>query len=41
MLRVFMNGLSTGLLLQLAIGPIFFYVLNISLQRTLTDFYYK
>ncbi len=37
MLRVFMNGLSTGLVLQLAIGPVFFFVLNISLQRTLVD----
>ncbi len=37
MLRVFLNGLSTGLVLQLAIGPVFFYILNISLQRTLID----
>ena len=37
MLRVFITGLSTGLVLQLAIGPVFFFVLNISLQRTLVD----
>ena len=37
MLRVFITGLSTGLVLQLAIGPVFFFILNISLQRTLVD----
>ena len=37
MLRVFFAGLSTGLLLQLAIGPVFFFILNIALQRTLVD----
>ena len=36
-LRVFITGLSTGLVLQLAIGPVFFFILNISLQRTLVD----
>jgi threonine/homoserine/homoserine lactone efflux protein len=30
-----MNGLLTGLMLQLAIGPVFFFVLNIALQRTM------
>ncbi len=35
MVQAFMNGLSTGLLLQLAIGPVFFFVLNITLQRTM------
>ncbi|PIE34844.1 hypothetical protein CSA56_06585 [candidate division KSB3 bacterium] len=37
MVRVFISGLSTGLVLQLAIGPVFFFILNISLQRTLLD----
>lgn len=37
MVRVFITGLSTGLVLQLAIGPVFFFILNISLQRTLLD----
>jgi threonine/homoserine/homoserine lactone efflux protein len=37
MLRVFVNGLSTGLVLQLAIGPVFFFILNITLQRSLLD----
>ncbi len=35
MLIAFMNGLATGLVLQLAIGPVFFFVLNITLQRTM------
>ncbi len=30
--KVFKNGLMTGLFLQLAIGPIFFYVINLALQ---------
>ena len=37
MLRVFVTGLSTGLVLQLAIGPVFFFILNITLQRSLLD----
>jgi threonine/homoserine/homoserine lactone efflux protein len=37
MLAVILNGLITGLLLQLAIGPVFFYILNLSLQRSLVD----
>jgi threonine/homoserine/homoserine lactone efflux protein len=37
MFSAFLNGISTGLLLQIAIGPIFFYILNISIQRTLVD----
>ena len=37
MLRAFVNGLSTGLVLQLAIGPVFFFILNITLQRSLLD----
>ena len=30
--RVLKNGLLTGLLLQVAIGPVFFFVMNIALQ---------
>lgn len=36
-LLVFKDGLYTGLLIQLAIGPIFIYVINLSLQKTLFD----
>ena len=36
-MRVFANGLLTGLVLQLAIGPVFFFIINISLQNTLLD----
>lgn len=32
-----LNGFLTGLILQIAIGPVFFYILNLSLQRTVTD----
>ena len=34
---VFLNGFLTGLLLQVAIGPVFFFILNIALQRTVVD----
>lgn len=37
MMQVFINGLSTGFVLQLAIGPVFFFILNITLQRTMVD----
>lgn len=37
MFYVFLNGIFTGLLLQIAIGPVFFYILNLSIQRTLID----
>lgn len=37
MRRVFFNGLSTGFILQLAIGPVFFFILNLAMQRTLLD----
>ena len=33
----FKNGLLTGLMLQLAIGPVFFYIVNLALQKTLLD----
>jgi threonine/homoserine/homoserine lactone efflux protein len=31
------HGLSTGFLIQFAIGPVFFFIVNVSLQRTLSD----
>jgi len=31
------NGLLTGLFLQLAIGPVFFFIVNLVLQRTIFD----
>ncbi len=31
------NGLSTGLFLQLAVGPVFFFVANLALQRSAWD----
>jgi len=34
---IMLNGFLTGLILQIAIGPVFFYILNLSLQRTVTD----
>lgn len=37
MIHVMLNGFLTGLLLQIAIGPVFFFILNISLQRTVID----
>lgn len=37
MFQIFVNGLSTGLVLQLAIGPVFFFILNIAMQRTILD----
>lgn len=37
MIRVFLHGFSTGLFLQLAVGPVFFLVLQITLQRTPLD----
>jgi threonine/homoserine/homoserine lactone efflux protein len=36
-MNVFKNGLLTGLFLQLAIGPIFFFIINLALQRTIFD----
>jgi threonine/homoserine/homoserine lactone efflux protein len=37
MTSILLNGFLTGLLLQIAIGPVFFFILNLSLQRTLID----
>ena len=36
-MRIFVNGLLTGLVLQMAIGPVFFFIINIALQKTLYD----
>lgn len=33
----FKNGLLTGLTLQLAIGPVFFFIINLALQKTIFD----
>jgi len=37
MVAVMFNGFLTGLILQIAIGPVFFFILNISLQKTAID----
>lgn len=36
-MREFRNGLLTGLTLQLAIGPVFFFTINLALQKTVLD----
>lgn len=36
-MKAFINGLATGLFLQLAIGPVFFFIINLALQRSLSD----
>jgi threonine/homoserine/homoserine lactone efflux protein len=36
-MKVFKNGIITGLILQLAIGPVFFFIANLSLQKTIYD----
>ena len=36
-LKAFKNGLLTGLFLQLALGPVFFFIVNLTLQRSLFD----
>lgn len=36
-MKIFRNGLATGLVLQLAIGPVFFFIINLVLQRTIFD----
>jgi len=35
--KEFKNGLLTGLTLQLAIGPVFFFIINLALQKTIFD----
>lgn len=37
MMNIFTNGLMTGLILQLAIGPVFFFIVNLAIQRSLFD----
>jgi len=37
LIKVFFKGLTTGLILQAAIGPIFFFLVNVALQKTLMD----
>ncbi len=36
-MKSFFNGLTTGLILQIAIGPVFFFIMNLVLQRGLFD----
>lgn len=36
-MKQFKNGLLTGLTLQLAIGPVFFFIINLALQKTIMD----
>ena len=36
-MKEFKHGLLTGLTLQLAIGPVFFFIVNLALQRTFFD----
>lgn len=36
-MKAFKNGLATGLILQLAVGPVFFFIANLTLQRTVFD----
>lgn len=36
-MKIFRNGLATGLVLQLAIGPVFFFIINLALQRSFLD----
>ncbi len=35
--KIFSNGLLTGLFLQLAIGPVFFFIINLAFQKTIYD----
>jgi threonine/homoserine/homoserine lactone efflux protein len=37
LISVLADGFLTGLILQLAIGPVFFFVLNVTLQRSAVD----
>lgn len=36
-MKIFKNGLITGLFIQLAIGPVFFFTVNLALQKTILD----
>ncbi len=35
--KIIITGLATGLFLQLAIGPVFFFIVNLTFQRTIYD----
>ncbi|KKR84691.1 MAG: Lysine exporter protein (LYSE/YGGA) [Candidatus Uhrbacteria bacterium GW2011_GWF2_41_16] len=35
--KIILKGLTTGLILQLAIGPVFFFIVNLTLQKTFLD----
>ena len=37
MVSILLDGFVVGLLLQIAIGPVFFYILNTSMEKTLVD----
>jgi threonine/homoserine/homoserine lactone efflux protein len=37
MVAIMLDGFLTGLILQIAIGPVFFFILNISLQKTVLN----
>lgn len=36
-MKIFRNGLATGLVLQLAVGPVFFFIVNLALQKSFFD----
>lgn len=36
-MKEFKNGLLTGLTLQLAIGPVFFFIMSLTLQKSIVD----
>jgi len=36
-MKIFMSGLATGLILQIAIGPVFFFIINLTIQRSFLD----
>jgi len=37
MIVIMLDGFLTGLILQIAIGPVFFFILNLSLQKSVID----
>ena len=36
-MKIFKSGLATGMVLQLAVGPVFFFIVNLALQRSVFD----
>ena len=40
-MKTFLKGLTTGLVLQLGIGPVFFFIINLALQKTIFDGFIK